>query len=234
MKILAVVTARGGSKRLPGKNIRKLAGRPLVVWSIDIAKNIPDICEILLTTDDPEIAAIGLEAGATVPWLRPPNLATDSATSVDVALHALDWYELQKGPVDGILLLQPTSPFRTRNTLLRGIELFKAGGEQPVLGVSPNHIHPSRILQIEGDCLVPFMANRVANENSSNGLQTYAANGSFYLISPTDLRAHRSMVGVKPRPLLAELPQEALDIDFEWDFQMAELIAKNIHEDSSI
>lgn len=106
MRILALITARGGSKRLPGKNIRVLGGKPLIVWSIDVAKDIAEICDILVLTLT-AIAAVCTEAGALVPWLRPADLATDTASSVVVVLHALDWYEAEKGAVDGILLLQP-------------------------------------------------------------------------------------------------------------------------------
>ena len=93
MKILALITARKGSKRLPGKNNRLLGGKPLIIWSIDVAKGIPEICDVLVSTDDSEIAEISRNAGAFVPWLRPSNIATDNATSEEVALHAIDWYE---------------------------------------------------------------------------------------------------------------------------------------------
>ena len=125
MRILALITARSQSKRLPGKNIKFLGGKPLITWSIDIAKNISEVCDILVSTDDPITAKISKDAGASVPWLRPKNLATDTSNSVDVALHALDWFETQKGAVDGILLLQPTSPFRTLEGVRSGINLFK-------------------------------------------------------------------------------------------------------------
>ncbi len=124
MRILAVIPARGGSKRLPRKNIRPLGGIPLIFWSINAAKGISEICDILVSTDDPEIAEVTKNTGALVPWLRPRELATDTAQSVDVCLHALEWYEKEKGKVDGLMLLQPTSPFRTRGSILRGIELF--------------------------------------------------------------------------------------------------------------
>ena len=101
MRILALVPARGGSKRLPRKNIRILAGKPLINWTIEVAKGIPEICEILVSTDDPEIASIAKSAGATVPWLRPKILATDESTSAEVALHALDWYETDNEKIDG-------------------------------------------------------------------------------------------------------------------------------------
>lgn len=221
MRILALIAARGGSKRLPGKNIRVLGGKPLIVWSIDAARGIPEICDILVSTDDPAIAAVCSEAGAYVPWLRPEGLATDTASSVDVALHALDWYEAEKGPVDGLLLLQPTSPFRTKKTVRKGIELFGMNGQQYVLGVSPTHAHPMWALKMEGGYLVPFMPEHGLEMRSQDLLPAFVVNGSFYLISPAELRACRSFVGIKTIPLLIESPQEALDIDTEWDFKMA-------------
>ena len=231
MKILALIPARGGSKRLPGKNTRLLGGKPLIVWSIEVCKGMHDICDILISTDDPAIADIARSAGALVPWLRPAWLATDTASSIDVALHALDWYEAEKGAVDGLLLLQPTSPFRTKESVRKGIELFSKNGLKAVLGVSPtHHAHPMWTLKMEGDHLVPFMREHGLGTRSQDLPMAYVANGSFYLISPTEMRACRSFVGEKTAPLLIENPQEALDIDTQWDFKMAELIAECVDD----
>jgi CMP-N,N'-diacetyllegionaminic acid synthase len=227
MRILALITARGGSKRLLGKNIRLLGGKPLIVWSIAVAKNIPEICDILVSTDDPAIATICREAGAYVPWLRPAELATDTASTVDVALHALDWYVAENGVVDGILLLQPTSPFRTKATVQRGIELFDNYAHQPVLGVSPTHAHPMWTLKMAGDYLVPYMKEHGLGTRSQDLPPAYVVNGSFYLITPADIRACHSFLGSKTIPLLIESPEEALDIDTEWDFKLAELYINN-------
>lgn len=227
MRILALITARGGSKRLPGKNSRKLGGKPLIVWSIDVAKGIPEICDILVSTDDPAIAALSREAGALVPWLRPDELATDTASSIDVVLHALDWYEADKGTVDGVLLLQPTSPFRTKKTVCRGIELFVTHGRQAVVGISPTHAHPMWALKMEGDYLVPYMPEQGFGKRSQDLPPAYVVNGGFYLISPAELRASKSFVGEKTLPLLMESPQESLDIDTEWDWKLAEVALGN-------
>lgn len=221
MRILALITARGGSKRLPGKNIRLLGGKPLIVWSIDVAKKIPEVCDILVSTDDPDIAKICSAAGAYVPWLRPSELATDEANSVDVAVHALDWYEAEKGQVDGLLLLQPTSPFRTQVTLRRGIELFNNSGYKSILGVSPTHMHPMWTLKMEGNYLVPFMQDHGMGRRSQDLPPAYLVNGSFYLIAPSELRISRSFFGDRTKPLLIDSPKEAIDIDTEWDFKMA-------------
>lgn len=228
MRILALITARGGSKRLPGKNIRLLGGKPLIVWSIDVVREIPEICDILVSTDDPAIALVCTKAGAFVPWLRPAELATDTASSVDVALHALNWYEDEKGAVDGILLLQPTSPFRSKETVRKGIELFKNNGQQPILGVSPSHSHPMWTFAIENNYLKPFIANSKFNVRSQDLTQAYVINGSLYLLSPYVLRTEKSFLGPKTFPLVVESPQESLDIDSAWDWSIAENIVNSV------
>ena len=222
MKILALIVARGGSKRLPGKNVRSLGGKPLIIWSIDAAKNIPEICDILVSTDDAEISAICKTAGALLPWLRPAELATDTASSVDTALHALDWYEAERGVVDGLLLLQPTSPFRSRKTICKGIELFIKNGQQAVLGVSPTHTHPMWTMKVEDGYLMPLMQEHGIGIRSQDLPPAYIVTGSFYLISPAALRAEGSFVGQQSTPLFIESQQEVLDIDTLWDFKLAE------------
>lgn len=229
MKILALITARGGSKRLLGKNILLLGGKPLIAWSVDVLAGVPEICDILVSTDDSAIADVSRDAGAFVPWLRPEALATDTASSVDVALHALDWYEAEKGPVDGLLLLQPTSPFRTQSTISRGIGLFGLHGQKAVLGVSPTPAHPMWTLKMVGDYLVPYVSEHGLEGRSQDLPPAVVVNGSFYLVSPTELRARRSFIGVPTVPLLIESPQEAWDIDTAWDFKVAELIAEGFN-----
>lgn len=223
MRILALITARGGSKRLPGKNIRLLGGKPLIEWSIDVAKGITDICDILISTDDQAIAGVARKAGALVPWLRPTELATDTASSADVCLHALDWYEDTNGKVDGLLLLQPTSPFRSRETVLRGIELFRAHHRRPVLGISPAESHPMWCFRVEGETMHPFIDGGGLQLRSQDLPHAYVANGAFYLIAPEELRKLRSFCSGDMVPLVIDNPEESLDIDTEWDWKIAEL-----------
>ena len=224
MKILAIVPARGGSKRLPGKNIKLLGGKPLINWTIEIAQGIPEICEILVSTDDPAIALVAKEAGANVPWLRPEALSTDQATSVDVALHALDWYESENGVVDGLLLLQPTSPFRTQAKIRLGIELFKSHSYRTVIGVSPVKDHPMWAFKMDSGFLVPFIESHGFGTRSQDLEPAFVANGGFYLISPDELRKSKSFVNVEQVPLVGESNTETLDIDTELDFELAEYL----------
>jgi CMP-N,N'-diacetyllegionaminic acid synthase len=221
LRILALITARGGSKRLPGKNIRLLGGLPLIVWSIEVAKDIPQICDILVSTDDPAVASIARDAGAMVPWLRPAELATDSATSIDVSLHALDWYERQNGEIDGLLLLQPTSPFRRRATVMRGISLFCAHQNRPVVSVSPAMSHPMWCVQVIGESLRPYVEGGMHLRSQELPL-AYALNGAFYLGAPEYLRAQRSFYSDEACPLVINDPEESIDIDTEWDWMIAE------------
>jgi CMP-N,N'-diacetyllegionaminic acid synthase len=221
LRILALIPARGGSKRLPGKNKCLLGGKPLICWSIQAAQGIPEICDILISTDDPETAEISKAAGVLVPWLRPKELASDTATSVDVALHALDWYEKEHGMVDGLLLLQPTSPFRERSSTKHGIELFTKHGQKQVVSVSLTHHHPMWAMKMRGDLLEPYMEGNGVNSRSQDLPSAYMLNGNFYLTSPQKLRECNSFLSDQTIPLLIESQKEALDIDTEWDFQVA-------------
>lgn len=225
MRILALITARGGSKRLPGKNIRSLGGKPLIVWSINIAKDISDVVDILVSTDDKDIAGIAKSAGALVPWLRPPELATDTASSVDVCMHALNWYEKENGKIDGMMLLQPTSPFRRRINVLRGIELFCSHQQRPVVSISEAKSHPMRCFGIENGALHPFIKEGGGLEMRSQDMPpAYVVNGAFYLISPEEFRKRRLFCTENALPLITSAPEEGIDIDTEWDWKLAENI----------
>ena len=225
-RILALVTARGGSKRVPGKNLRSLAGRPLIAWSVAAAQGIAEICEILVSTDDAAIAAAGRDAGALVPWLRPEELSSDTASSVDVCLHALNWYESQHAAVDGLLLLQPTSPFRSRETLSRGITMFYAAGRRPVVAVSPAASHPLWCFRLDGPTLRPYILGGDLCARSQDLPPAYVLNGALYLIEPHCLRQRRSFCGEDMLPLVIDDPVEAIDIDTEWDWMVAQAASR--------
>lgn len=228
MKILALIPARSGSKRIPNKNIRLFGSKPLIVWTIEIAKSIPEIHDVLVSTDSTEIAAISSAAGAKVPWLRPSKIATDEASSVDVAIHALDQYENEFGEVDGILLLQPTSPFRTREFIIDGIKKYLVNEGNSVIGVSPVRENPSWMVTIDNN-KIKWIDNqsKSGNESKSSG-NLYSINGSFYLTSPATLRILRSFYSSITVPIICESITESLDIDTEAEFELGELFLKQI------
>ena len=117
--ILYVIPARGGSKGIPGKNIKPLAGRPLISYTIEVAKQVAtDISDICLSTDDLRIIAVAEAEGLKVPFVRPAHLATDTCGTYEVLIHALDFYKSIGREYDTLVLLQPTSPFRTADDVL--------------------------------------------------------------------------------------------------------------------
>ncbi len=230
MRILALVPARGGSKRISGKNAKALGGKPLILWSIDAVRGLDGICDTLVSTDDEALSALTKGAGALVPWLRPAALATDTATTAEVARHALDWYETDRGAVDGLLLLQPTSPFRTPAMITAGIDLFREHGRRPVLGVSPAPAHPMHCFRHVGDRLEPFLGGDASRFliRTQDLPPAYVANGSFYLVSPDDLRNRGSFYGDDMVPLVDRDPRSAIDIDDESDCARAEVAANEV------
>lgn len=221
MNILIVILARGGSKRLPGKNIKILGGKPLLMWTIDLAMQIIGGCDILVSTDNPEIAKIVKNTDVLVPWLRPSALASDVANSVDATIHALRWYEIEKGPVDGIILMQPTSPFRKIETVEKGIQLFKSNYSRPVVSVTPVSRNIDTMYKLTEGFLEPYILSNTSNQEDTYS-DLFAPNGLFYMISPEDIRSQKSFYGLNTIPLIVKESKETLDIDTEWDFQIAQ------------
>ena len=144
-KILGLITARGGSKRLPGKNIREFLGRPLLAWTIDTAKKSGVLDRLILSTDDLAIADIGRRYSAEIPFMRPPELATDTASSFSVVQYTVDRLKKDEGYVaPWIILFEPTSPGRQPFHIREVADVMKAGTCDTILGVSemPGHYNP--------------------------------------------------------------------------------------------
>lgn len=229
MRLLALLTARAGSTRLPGKNTRVLGGKPLVAWTIEAFMTSGVECDLLVSTDDPVTAEICRARRAMVPWMRPETLSTATATSVDVAIHALDWYEGTHGLVDGLMLLQPTSPFRSPATIRRGIELFARTKERAVIGMSPvRHSHPLLCWRTDGDGAEPFVPREGEVGRTQDLPPALYINGALYIATPRQIRTARTFVGERPMPVVIESPVEALDIDDEFDFRVAEAMAAGL------
>lgn len=223
MRILGLIPARGGSKRLPGKNLRLLGGLPLIAWTIQAARDSGCLTEILVSTDDEAIADVARTHGAHVPWLRPADLADDVAGSADMAIHAIDAYQAEHGAIDGLMLLQPTSPFRAPDAIARAIDLFsQADGKHPVVSVSPASSHPAWSFRLSQDNLDPFLGWQAIGQRSQEQEPAWALNGSIYLISPDRLRQERSFLCPDARALTMENPGEDLDIDTALDFFLCE------------
>lgn len=222
MRTLAVIPARGGSKRLPGKNIRRLGGKPLIAWTIDFAKSVTWFDEIQVSTDSPEIAAICSEYGLTVRRLRPPELATDEASSLDVVLDLLACRRAEGVEFDAVALLQPTTPVRLmqRWDTARGL---LNGDCEGVVGVSPTETQPFLIFRDSADgYMEPWMPNPGGITRSQDYPPAYTVNGAIYLTRVDALMEQRTFFPRKSRGVLCTNPLENIDIDTPLDWQMAE------------
>ena len=221
-RLLALVLARGGSKRIPHKNIRLLGGKPLINWTLELALQSGLFCDVLVSTDDPAIATVAVAAGALVPWLRPPALATDEASSLDVVLHALAQYQASNGPVDGLMLLQPTTPFRTAKTLNDCAHLFFDQGRRPVVTVRSVDLPVAWCVQLQGQSMVPVQGWVEFEKRSQDLPPTYAIDGSVYLATPQFIEQQRRLVGPQSQAYVVSDIHQSLDIDTWDDWQKAE------------
>ena len=228
MKYLVVIPARGGSKRVPGKNIRLLGGKPLIEWSIDVAKKVFKPNEILVSTDDDEIATIAKKRNVLVPWLRPPDLSLDESKSAEVVIHAVNWYEDKFGLIDGVILLQPTSPFRTEATLRSAIKLYENNDRKSIVTVSPSNLNPKWNFTIEKDRLVPSMLLDDFNLQIHDSTSLFSLNGLIYIISPSEIRLTNNFIGPNTVPLIVNSEREAIDIDTEFEFKVASFLCNEI------
>lgn len=230
MRTLAVIPARGGSKRLPGKNIRRLGDKPLIAWTTDFAKSVPWFDEIQISTDSMEIAAVCAEHGIAVTRLRPPELATDEAGSIDVVLDVLDWRRAEGAEFDAVALLQPTTPVRLMQRWETARALLNDGCEG-VVGVSPAETHPFLIFRDAADgYLEPWVSNPGKITRSQDYPPAYAVNGSLYLTTVDALLEQRTFFPRKSRPVVCTEQVENIDIDTPFDWQAAEMLIADWQE----
>lgn len=223
-RLLALVPARGGSKRLPRKNVLPLGGRPLIRWSIDAARDSGVCVDVLVSTDDEEIAQTARAAGAMVPWLRPAELATDTAGSAGVIAHALAWYEQTHGAVDAVLLLQPTSPFRSAAAIRGAVRTYAdqtGTTRHPVVSVSPAASHPAWTFAWQDGELRPSLGWEPLALRSQDLTPAYALNGALYVIPAEDARTARPIVRPGVLPFVMTDARESLDIDTADDWALA-------------
>lgn len=140
-RVLALIPARGGSKGLPGKNLRLLAGKPLLAWSVEQGLAAPEVARVVVSTDDPAVAAIARACGADVPFLRPAEISSDDAPTSAAVIHALDFLSAQGEEFDAVLLLEPTSPLRAPGDLSGAIRVLSEAWDRADSVVSVGAIH---------------------------------------------------------------------------------------------
>ncbi len=193
--VIAIVPARGGSKGLPGKNIRMLGGKPLLAWSVEAGRQCCYIDKVLVTTDDKEIADVATRHGASVPFLRPADLATDTAPTVDVVRHALDHYRREQGRTfDIVVLLEPTSPLREDNDLNVMIERLLAKWDEfdSIVTVGKVHEHPAIMKRLMGDRIEQFYALEGMTNRRQDLEPAYFPYGTAYIVKTENLLAEQT------------------------------------------
>lgn len=224
MRTLAVIPARGGSKRLPGKNIRQLDGKPLIVWTIEFARSVTWFDEIQVSTDSLEIAAICFEHGIPVTRLRPARLAMDEASSLDVVLDILNWRRDEGVEFDAVALLQPTTPVRLMHRWNAARAMLNDGCDG-VIGLSLAERHPFLLFRDSASgYLESWVSNPLGITRSQDYPSAYSVNGALYLVRVDALIDQRTFFPQKSRGILCTELVESIDIDTEFDWRVAEML----------
>lgn len=223
--VLALITARGGSKGLPGKNLRPVGGRPLLDFSIAAARAARCVDRVVLSTDDEAIAEAGRRAGCEVPFRRPAELASDSATSMDVVLHALD----QLPEHDIVVLLQPTSPARSAADIDNALERLVQAGAPACVSVNVAEPSPYWMYRLDAQArLEPLLTAPLQVSRRQDLPAVYVLNGAVYAARTPWLRRSRRFV---TRETVAHVmpPERSIDIDTLDDFETFErLVARGL------
>ena len=223
MKILVIIPARGGSKGIPHKNIKPLNGKPLIHYTIDEAREIVDDKDICVSTDDPEIIKCVEDYGLKVPFVRPEELATDTAGTYEVLHHALNFYEKQGRHYDVVLLLQNTSPFRKAEQIKEALKLYTPDVDM-VVSVKECAANPYYCVFEENSEGYLHVCKGEGNIfRRQDAPKVYEYNGAIYIMNTETLKTtHMHKMHKRIKYVMDDL--SSFDLDTMWDWQMAESI----------
>ncbi len=222
---LVLIPARGGSRGIPGKNINKLAGKPLICYSLDVARELEIEKIICVSTDSANIAEMVKDYGFEVPFIRPDYLATDEAGTRGVILHALEFYAQSGIEFDSVVLLQPTSPLRNVTQVSEAYSLFKPDIDM-VVSVNKSHANPYYNIFEESETGFLFPSKRGNFTRRQDCPDVYLINGAIYVINPESIKKDE-MAGFR-KIVKYEIDREsAVDIDDMTDWRLAEILIKS-------
>ena len=224
-KILAIIPARGGSKRLPNKNILPLGSKPLIAWSIESTKESKYIDNIIVSTDSQTIYDVAKEYGASTPFIRPAELAQDDTRSIDVVIHALEYYKDEM--YDYVILLQPTSPLRDATDIDAAIEYLFEKEADSVIGVCEVVHSPlwSNTLD-ENLSMDNFLDDKYNNSRSQDLPIYYRINGAFYMSKVSSVLENETFFVKKNIYAHIMSPEHSADIDTKLDFMISQALIK--------
>lgn len=227
-----IIPARGGSKGIPRKNIKPLHGKPLLHYTVEEALKLAPASRIILSTDSEEIAAAGREAGLTVDYMRPAELATDTAGSREVILDAMAWADAQGIAYDCVVLLQPTSPFRTAADIRSCLDAYAARMPEIDMAVTvcASAANPYYdCFETDGNGFLRVSKGDGLLTRRQDAPEAWQYNGAVYAINPASIRA--MPMGRMPRKVASVMPRErSLDLDTPLDWTIAEAIM-NLNDD---
>ena len=226
MRVLGVITARGGSKGVPRKNIRPLGGKPLLVWTAEAALAARRLDRVVISTDDEEIATVARTSGIEVPFMRPAELATDQAPTLPVLQHAVAWLEEHGDRFDAICLLQPTNPLRTASMIDACIELFAQSGADSVFTVLPvpaEH-NPHWVYFAQPDGALYLATGEATPIPRRQELPpAYHREGSIYVVRRDVLMTRATLYGDRVMGYMVS-PESSVNIDDAADWERAEAL----------
>ena len=231
---LAIIPARGGSKRVVGKNIRQLNGKPLIEYSINSALQVRKISRVIVSTDDPDIANISSDLGAYVPFIRPAEFAQDDTPDIAVYKHAVTWLSEEEGNIPDIVVwLRPTTPLREPEDIESSINLLINSNADCVRSVCLVEHHPYWMLKFDGDRLLPFINGiDIMGKYYQRQLlpPVYRLNGAVDVSRPFQVMSTNRLYSGEMRGYIMPV-ERSIDIDDEIDFIIAEtLLNRKIDE----
>lgn len=217
----ALITARGGSKRLKNKNILDLGGKPLIAWTVEAALGAGSVDQVLISTDDEDIAQVARQAGAQVPFMRPAELAGDTSSHLDVIRHAISHIRLSAPDVSHLVLLQPTSPFRSSQDIDAIVGLALEADVDCAVSVCEVGDHPALMYRVgEGGALESYLPQTGAYVRTQDMEPLVSLNGALYVFNIERLMQRDRLLC--PHPLAYTMPTlRSLDIDTEEDLLLA-------------
>lgn len=220
-KVLAVIPARGGSKGVPGKNIRPLGGRPLIAWTIAAATAAPELDRVIVSSENAEIINIALKWGGEAPFVRPEELARDDTPGIAPVLHALDALPEK---YDYVVLLQPTSPLRAAEDISAALALCLAQGAPACVSLCAPEHGPWWMFSLDGQGRMrPLLPREAIPVRRQDMAAVYALNGAVYVARVDWLRENKSFLSAETAGYV--MPRErSMDIDTELDFKIAEAV----------
>jgi len=223
--VLGLVPARGGSKGVPGKNVRPLAGHTLLEYTSRAARESGVLDRVILSTDAPEIADAGRRAGLEVPFMRPASLAADDTPMLPVIEHALAETAKHGWVPSIIVLLQPTSPLRQPDHIRDAVNLLRETNADSVVTVVeiPRHLSPDYVMRIDGGRLKPFLPGGQRITRRQDARPAYSRDGTVYAFRRSTLERWGGIYGDDCRPLLIDV-RESLSIDTQDDWEQAERV----------